>query len=1270
MSTQRIFENIMDQFNQEEEENEEEEDSIKHSDRLKMHNKSPSLTESTNNKIKEKLFKSTQDKISKNPNKKRKRDEFGYFINDDDNSSNDEENEEKSDSNENKEEDNKNNSSQKKEEEEIDNENEVINSLRVREEEEEKENNEDKNNNDENDDNKVNEGEFQEEENDQIEEINKDNEDDNINNEEIKENEEEKNGDKIEDKKDEQNIDEVNNEKENEENDIINELYNKSKIDNLDQPEGVELFRMGSFRPNPVPGSPKFSKNAPNNETLNEKEDKQNNTNNENKNLENFTETIETKIEGDKLNVQNQEKSQVNNIIPIYTHDNNIISLGKIPSVKGNYSNNNEILNQKVKEETQKKSNENEEKAEEDFLKREELKIQKNKESTEKKEKEKENKNVKDISNKKDEEEGKENVTEDEEDEIKRNNIINSKNTIQTENNPTERNESIKGNINESYSVKNSINNGNNTKRSNNEIEEIKVKDLSIKLLTQYQKDGNSIESSEEHSNRNSAAKNRNIINHNKNMGVNRNIYSKKIADRNNNNKNYKKIINHNVIPRRAIYESPSDKNYGKKDVNYSNDQNQILSSNNKITPFNYNNVSNFSKKISTQKKQELQNIKGNLNNKNNDIRGNSYEKLNKNSEEKYTFKPQINENSRKMYEKKLTNFNNINNNNNQPGKQNQTTRPEILLLYENANIIQNKINQKYIEQNNEIISRANKKKINKNSYNMVNNRLNKRIDNAINKFQNDFKLNIVNMAQCLYELNIIIELIKPKDNIKDININNQLDLAELQAMAESVSDHDIKKSEEVELIEQLWYLLNPKLEQDFNCEILSIFLKLFFCDNYTPKELEAYITSLLDNYKINNLEKKEEYKSPLRDKKYDKNGIWPLSKFIKIFLNLKKNLKAYRENDYTKGDLYYNIIKEKDKELTFEPDFEKTSKYFYKHSNFQYNKDISIINLINKFKKKTKQKHDFNKVYERFKAEKERHEKTLQRIREIEEEKELKMCTNVPKINKYKIPNKSPIKDQSKENNEIFNTEEKLQKNKSFIKQPRYKLLYNLRKKYDKNQKEIRIDKDDILDENCTFKPKIGDVDIMNKTFSNIKKSKKPKGFNDYVNRNRSLLEKKEHEKKLEEDKRYGRGYDKLQKMKIKPLNITFSNKSASKPKKNNKYINNTETKRKNRYNLENDKRENIIDNIYITIDVKVSNGAIKPLKIYNKSDKETIDNISNFCKIYRFNEETKRMLIKKALKLKYNFFGKNIENSRERFIMGEDLDTITNTYSNDGNI
>ena len=72
-------------------------------------------------------------------------------------------------------------------------------------------------------------------------------------------------------------------------------------------------------------------------------------------------------------------------------------------------------------------------------------------------------------------------------------------------------------------------------------------------------------------------------------------------------------------------------------------------------------------------------------------------------------------------------------------------------------------------------------------------------------------------------------ELIKPKDNMNDRYINNQLDLSELQAMVESINKKDIKKTEEVELIEQLWYLLNPKLEQSFNCEILSIIFIIIF---------------------------------------------------------------------------------------------------------------------------------------------------------------------------------------------------------------------------------------------------------------------------------------------------------------------------------------------------------------------------------------------------------------------------------------------------------
>ena len=1238
MSTQRIFDDIMNQFNSDEEDENEEQESSKHSGELKIHKKSSSLSESANNLIKDKLL-NTNREVMKKVKKKRKRDEFGYFVNDDDSNDNDEENEEKSDSKENKDDDDNNNSNEKKEENE--------------EEEEDENENDDKNINEKNNENDNNEGGFQEIDSEQDDKNKNDNNNNNI--KEIKKNEEEKKEQNIKEKKEEQNINDEDEEKINEENDIIDELYYRSKAENLEQSEG-ELFRMGSFRPNPIPGSPKFSKKVSKSE---EPIIKRNDKNINNNNLTNFTETIKTKIEGDKNNIQNKDAYNDKKNIPIFTHDNNIVSLGKIPSLKTSTYNSqllnkkNNLIENKAIEQKQSKSSEDEEKAEEDFLKREELKRQKNKENSEKNKKKEEtdikNENENNINNKKEEEEGKENVTEDEDEDTKnkKNNLIkNYNNKMNNGSIQVETKEDSKENNNE---INSSINSENNLKKNdNNDMEEIQIKEMSIKLAGQFQKAGNSPNNSVKHSHQNSGSKSKNNIK--RNLGVNRDIYSKKTApDRNNN----KKVNNKIVLSKKGTYESPSDKSFGKKNINYSTDQNKIPSSKNNVSSFNYDLNSNFSKKINTRKKQELQSIKKNLCNQNNDIKNNSYEKSNKNSEEKYSFKPQINENSRKMYERKISNINN-----NKPELQKQTTPLGLLLLYEDANMKQKKKNREYIKQNNDIIYNANKKKMNDNSYNMVNNRLNKKIDNAINKFQKNYKLNIVNMTQVLYELNIINELIKPKDIIKDINVNNELDLGELQAMAESVKDKDMKKSEEVELIEQLWYLLNPKLDESFNCEILSIFLKLFFCANYTQKELEVCITSLLENYKINNAEKKEEeeeekekYKSPLRDIIYDKNQIWPLTKFIKVFLNLKRNMKAYRENDYTKGDVYNNIIKEKDKELTFEPDFEKTNKYFYKYSKFQYNKDNSIIDIINKYSNKNpKQKHDFNKVYERFKADKELHEKTLQRIREIQEEKELKMCTNIPKINKYNPQFKSPSKNQEK--------------------QPRYKLLYNLRKKYDKNEKENRIDKDDIIDENCTFQPKTTDREVMNKTFSNLKKKKKPKGFNDYVNRNRSLLKSKEHEKKLEEDKKYGRGYDKIHKMKIKPLNMTFLNKSDSKPKKNKQYINNTETNSKKRYHLENEKVENVIDSVYITMDIRVSNGLIKPLKIYNKNDKGTIEDVTDFCKKYKINEETQKDLIKKALKFKFNFFGKNKKNNKNEIILKENLDNIPNAFGNDGNI
>ena len=1299
MSNQRIFDDIMNQFNSDDDDEEEENEESRNSEQGKKHKKSSSLTDNSNNQIKDKLFNTNEESQKKTKTQNRKKDEIGYLANDDNDenveeNNDDNENNEKSDSNENKEssvkdniENNDNNEilSDKKEDNDL-----LIKSIHEEQEENDQLNNENENNENNLEDNQENNNEEEQENNNGEEQKNneeeqenndKENQDNEVqqnddnNNENSEKNNDRENKEDDNIKNEEQKINEENKDKIIEENNLINELYDKNKSENIDHSE-IELFRMGSFRPNPVPSSPKFSERiSKSNKQIIDKEEKEINNN-----LTNFTETIETTIEGDKV----QTKESINKyIIPKYTHNNTIISLGKIPTkelISSNNINNVELLdakNKKIIEGSKNKSNEYEEKAEEEFLKREELKMQKSKEDNKEKQENKDNKEIieeiKDIkneNNKKEDEDGKENVTEDEED--KKNNNKNSK-KVNESLIQNEIKEDSKENIFSSVNTISNENNTNNESKSNNnnEINQIKVNVMSIKVLEQIQNSGNSQNSSAIHSHKNSDTiktnnnneKNINENKSNKNMGVNRNIYSKKIAPERNVNKNNKKIINQMPVIKNVLYESPSDKNMRKNNNNYSKDHSQNSSKNKEITPFNYIN-SNISKQMSSQKKNRIINANANkkINYQNNDTNEKNYKKNNNNiNEEKFPFKPQIDKKSREISEKKLNNIKNNNINNNSQNPQNQTTSLGLLLLYEDADTKQKKLNQERVEQNKDIINKANSKKINNVSYNMVNDRFIKRIDNAIRKFgkkhQSNLLLNIVSMTQCLYELNIINELIKPKDNIQDINLNNQLDLSELQAMVESVKTKDIKKSEEIVLIEQLWFLLNPELKSKIDSNILCIFLKLFFCGNYSQKDLEKLIISLLEKYQINNLEKKEEYKSPLRDKKYNQNEIWPLAKFIKVFLNLKKDLKAYRENDYTKGDVYNNIIKEKDKDLTFEPNF-VSNKYFYKYSQFQYNKDNSIIALINKYKNQNqKQKHDFNKVYERFKADKELHEKTLQKIREKQEENELKMCTNVPKINKYIPKSRNPSTDKK---NKISDTD---------IKQPRYKLLYNLRKKFNKNDKnEIKTDLNDIVDENCTFKPQISDnKDLLNRTFSNLKIKKKPKGFNDYVNRNRSVLEKKELEKKLEEDKKYGRNYDKMQKMKtkIKPLNITDLNKSASKEKKNIQYISNTETKEKKRYQLETEKNENIIQNIYITLDIKTPSGTVNQLKIYNKPDKKTMEDVCNFCKIFSLNDDMMNMLIKKAIIFKYNFFGKNNDiNKEEGFLTKEEFKSISNTY------
>ena len=1239
MSNNQMFENIMNEFNSDGEDEDEEGQYEENGNRIEKRQSASNLSENMNNKIKDILPDIRNEKEENIKNIRTKRDQFGYFINDD----NEVDSEESNSNNNNEQEQEQcsyssNNNSSEKQKNESQNDEDDDN---IRNNNEEEENNEKEkiNYSDE-----VEEGRKDEEEK---EENNKKNNNNILQNSTNKEEKEENNNENNNENNEEKNSNGQNFNENDEQNDLINELYvSNNKHENTDSNDG-EAFRMNSFRPNPIPGSPKFTNtNQIDNDNINNS-DTNNNINN---NIMNFTETIETKIEGDASN-KNTVKEEINKneINSILTHNKNIISLGKInpsDSVKVHQLdlyNNNSIDDNNNNNNI--RSIEDEEEA---FLEREEMKRRKSKER-----KKKENKI---------EEEGKENVTEDEEDsqtqilnniKIQKNNdISNSNEEVKEEINikKNKNKEKLKEEVTEDEEENNNIINKKDDlikKNSVNEINNNQVKVMSIKLVEQYDKVGDSRRQSE--TGTKNKSKNNNILSERKYQVEKKNINNKL-------NTNSKKQA---MIPNNKKYKlnSPLNKN-DKSNVkqNYYSENKQIISG----------------KKF--MNKNNLQSIKKDLGFSKNDVKPKLYEQKSPkkidNSKEKYPFLPNINPKSRKICEK----------------KENRANAQIGDILYEDAKNKKEKLKQIYINENNNILSNMNSKKINKSSYSLVIDRINKKIDNVIKKYSVNGKISIVGMTQCLFELNLITELIKIKDNIQDIN--DDLDSVELQSIIESIKNKDTKKLKEVEFLEQLWFIINPSKTQYINCKILSDFLKLLFSSKNNVKDLENNIEKLFEKYNINKSsdneikEEEESFTSPLRDKEYKTDEIWPLDKFIKIFIDLKNNLKAYKENNYQKGEVYNNIIQERDKELTFEPNFSSKA-FFYKHSKYNYDKDNDIdnnnISNISNNKSPKRQKHDFNKVYERFMADKDLHDKTLERLRKIKVDKELKMCTDVPKINKY-VPSAS----NKKYKNKTMDSDEPktLQKNKSYsdIKNPIYMKLYKQRKEYNENN-NINNNDNSTLDENCTFKPVITDPDVMMKTFSNMKNMRKPKGYNEYVKRNRSVLEKKENDKKIEEDKKFGRNYDKIKKLKIKALNITDLNGSNKKSKKINIPIPSSNSNRsyQQKINLNNDfmnnseseKVENIIDGVYITIDIKVPNGLLKPLKIYNKGDNETIELVNNFCRIYTINEENKKIILKNVLQYKNAFFGRNLinDNKKEGFVLNEDLDTITNTYSNNSN-
>ena len=307
--------------------------------------------------------------------------------------------------------------------------------------------------------------------------------------------------------------------------------------------------------------------------------------------------------------------------------------------------------------------------------------------------------------------------------------------------------------------------------------------------------------------------------------------------------------------------------------------------------------------------------------------------------------------------------------------------------------------------------------------------------------------------------------------------------------------------------------------------------------------------------------------------------------------------------------------MKEREKELTFQPDFNATQSYF-RHKNLKDKKDDSLNTSINSNlttnSTTNKKKHNFNKLYEEFMLKKQMHEKALMILRENKEKREIRMCTDRPTINKnFKIKNR-------KKTPEVGTT--------------RNEFLYNLNKDIlNKRKENLALKESQYLDkEKYPFRPNISNNEsLMNKSFREGPQNL-PKGSQEYIKRNRSLIQFRKRERNDIQNKVIGANYDKIKNQKV--------NLPRIKDLEPNTNLNQQKDIDNNSINNDNE--------AYFTIQVKTSKGRIKPLKIY--INKNPIEAANKFCDENNIKKETREKIIQKIKELKIIY--KGIENGNDK--------------------
>ena len=643
------------------------------------------------------------------------------------------------------------------------------------------------------------------------------------------------------------------------------------------------------------------------------------------------------------------------------------------------------------------------------------------------------------------------------------------------------------------------------------------------------------------------------------------------------------------------------------------------------------------------------------LNDSKNVNSSNKFEKFSKpitiedSENESYSFRPEINQKSKDLCIKKIKKRDNSSPDNNILARSYIENRrlnaPIGDLLYEDATIKKQKLENICINEKINIKKDVNQSLISKGSVSLLLKNYEIKLNNTVEKYAkiNEGKLSIANTIQILWEIHILREILKYSNK----NIG-EIDLYYIKDIVEKIMDKNTKvhrEIEEIEFVEQFWIKINPFYQNEKDLieeEQLKKFLKILFSLNEQSEInksigiVNKYLKSIKDPKKENTENKEENnenninnddnndndnnlnindekdnnkiFNSLLRNKEYRRQDIWPISKFIRVFFELKKLLSTYKTSK--KEKIMEDIKKEREKELTFQPDFNATSSYFRKRQKKEEDEDFNntSINSTNPDNNKNKKKHDFNKLYEEFMLKKQMHEKALIILRNNKEKKELKMLTDRPKINKdYKMKNRRKTPEVGCSRNEF---------------------LYKLNKDILDTKKQNELKKENEYKQ-YSFKPTISSNPfLMNKSFAEGEKNQ-PKGSEEYIKRNRSLIQFKKRESIKEENRITGQNYEKTKKKKVNLPRIKDLEPSTN--LLDEKEINKNEEK--SIKNEDNNSVSQSDNDIYFTIQVKTIKGRVKPLKIYFNNN--PIETVNNFCDGNNIQKHTRDKIIKKIKEL-----------------------------------